>query len=95
MNKQQVLTVAIGGLLAFGVASGASAAEKKAETEQCFGVVKAGQNDCASKKAGHSCAGQASRNNDTNDFVSLPKGTCAKIAGGVVGSGADMMKKAM
>lgn len=96
MEKQQMLSVAMGSLLALGLASNASAAEKKFEMEKCYGVAKAGMNDCGSKKAGHSCAGQASKNNDANDFVALPKGTCNKIAGGSVGEGGDMMmKKAM
>jgi uncharacterized membrane protein len=96
MEKQQVLSVAIGGLLALGVASSASAADKKVEMENCYGIAKAGMNDCGSKKSGHSCAGQASKNSDPNDFVALPKGTCNKIAGGSVSGGGDMMmKKAM
>jgi len=96
MEKQQLLSVAIGGLLALGLAGNAGAAEKKAEMEKCFGIAKAGMNDCGSKKAGHSCAGQATKNGDSNDFVALPKGTCNKIANGTLSEGGDMMmKKAM
>ena len=51
-----------------------------AAMEKCYGVVKAGQNDCAG--AAHSCAGQSSADGDANDFVNLPAGTCVKIAGG-------------
>jgi len=96
MEKQQILSLAIGSLLALGMASNASAAEKKTEMEKCYGIAKAGMNDCGSKKAGHSCAGQASKNGDVNDFVTVPKGTCNKIAGGSLSDGGDMMmKKAM
>ncbi|TAJ81239.1 MAG: DUF2282 domain-containing protein [Gallionellaceae bacterium] len=96
MEKHQVLSVAIGGLLALGLAGNASAADKKAEMEKCYGVAKAGMNDCSGKKSGHSCAGQATKNSDANDFVALPKGTCNKIAGGMLSAGGDMMmKKAM
>lgn len=95
MEKQQILSVAIGSLLALGLAGNASAADKKMEMEKCYGIAKAGMNDCGSKKAGHSCAGQASKNGDVNDFVAIPKGTCNKIAGGSVSEGGDMMKKAM
>lgn len=96
MEKHQILSVAIGGLLALGLSANASAAEKKMEMEKCYGIAKAGMNDCGSKKAGHSCAGQASKNGDANDFVAVPKGTCNKIAGGSVSEGGDMMmKKAM
>lgn len=96
MEKQQILSVAIGGLLALGLAGNASAADKKPDMEKCYGIAKAGMNDCGSKKAGHSCAGQASKNNDANDFVAVLKGTCNKIAGGSVTEAGDMMmKKAM
>lgn len=94
MNNRQILSVAIGSLLSLGLVGNASAAEKKMETEKCFGVAKAGMNDCASNKSAHSCAGQATKNNDPMDFVAMPKGTCDKIAGGMTGGG-DMMKKAM
>ena len=91
-----MLSVAIGGLLALGLAGNASAADKKVEMEKCFGISKAGMNDCSSSKSVHSCAGQATKNNDAMDFVAVPKGTCDKIAGGsTMGAGDGMMKKAM
>ena len=93
MNNHQILSVAIGGLLALGLAANANAAEKKAEMEKCYGIAKTGMNDCGSKKAGHSCAGQATKNGDANDFVAVPKGTCNKIANGSLTEGGDMMMK--
>jgi uncharacterized membrane protein len=49
-------------------------------SEKCYGVAKAGHNDCA---AGiHSCAGQSTRNMDKSSFVYLPQGACGKLAGG-------------
>lgn len=48
--------------------------------EKCAGIVKAGQNDCGAN--GHSCAGQAKKDNDANEWIAVPKGTCSKIAGG-------------
>jgi uncharacterized membrane protein len=86
MEKQQILSVAIGGLLALALAGNASAADKKPEMEKCFGIAKAGMNDCSSNKGSHSCAGQATKNNDTMDFVAVPKGTCDKIANGILKS---------
>jgi len=87
MNNKHILSAAIGSLLVMGLASGnAIAADKKVEMEKCFGVAKAGMNDCASNKSAHSCAGQATKNNDPMDFVALPKGTCDKIAGGTLKS---------
>lgn len=49
------------------------------DTETCFGIAKAGQNDCASAK--HSCNGQATVDNAPDDFKYVPKGMCEKIGG--------------
>jgi len=96
MNNSHILSAAIGSLLVLGLASGnANAAEKKMEMEKCFGIAKAGMNDCSSNKSAHACAGQATMNNDPMDFVAVPKGTCNKIASGSLMSDGGMMKKAM
>ena len=95
MNNHQILSVAIGGLLALGLTGNASAADKKMDMEKCFGIAKAGMNDCSSNKSAHSCAGQATKSNDPMDFVAVPKGTCDKIAGGSMMGGSGMMKKDM
>ena len=50
-----------------------------AGSEKCYGIAKAAKNDCAA--GAHSCAGQATKDNDKASFVYLPKGACAKIAG--------------
>ncbi len=52
----------------------------KAKKEKCYGVVKAGKNDC--KANGHSCAAQAVADNDVSEFIIMPAGLCDKIAGG-------------
>ena len=94
-NTHSILSAALGSLLVLGLTSGnASAADKKMGMEKCFGIAKAGMNDCSSNKSAHSCAGQATKSNDPMDFVAVPKGTCDKIAGGMMGDG-DMMKKGM
>ncbi len=50
------------------------------ETEQCFGVAKAGKNDC--KAGSHDCAGHSTVDADPASFVLVPAGTCDKISGG-------------
>jgi len=84
MNNRRIISAAIGSLLALGIAgaSGSAMAASKSNMEKCFGIAKAGKNDCSSNKSAHACAGQATRNNDPKDFVAVPKGTCDKIAGG-------------
>jgi uncharacterized membrane protein len=49
-------------------------------TEKCFGIAKAGKNDC--QTATSSCAGTSKKDAQTDAWLSVPKGTCEKIAGG-------------
>jgi uncharacterized membrane protein len=49
-------------------------------SEKCYGVAKAGKNDCAA--GAHSCAGQSTKDFDKASYLLLPKGVCAKLAGG-------------
>lgn len=51
-----------------------------AEMEKCYGVAKAGMNDC--QTANGSCAGTSKMDRAHDAFIAVPKGTCAKIAGG-------------
>lgn len=50
------------------------------DRERCYGVVRAGRNDCGTSK--HACAGRAGRDRDTEEWLMLPAGTCARITGG-------------
>lgn len=91
MNKRQVLRTAVASVLAMGVVAVGSApamAAGKPPMEKCFGIAKAGKNDCASKTAGHACAGQSTKNGDKQSFLIVPKGTCDKIVGGSTTPGA-------
>ena len=47
------------------------------------GIARAGRNDCGTSS--HSCAGQASRDASETEWLSLPTGTCLRIAGGKPG----------
>ncbi|MCP5066012.1 MAG: DUF2282 domain-containing protein, partial [bacterium] len=53
--------------------------------EKCAGVSKAGHNDCGSLDGGHQCGGMAKADNDPNEWVYVPKGTCEKLGGTVKG----------
>lgn len=77
--KTSALAAAVGSLLVLGM--NAQAADKP-EMEKCYGVTKAGKNDCAANS--HSCAGQAKKDRDAKEWVSLPKGTCDRLVGGSV-----------
>jgi len=50
------------------------------DRERCFGVVRAGRNDCGTAK--HACAGRAPREAASDEWLLLPAGTCEKIVGG-------------
>ena len=51
---------------------------QKAPVEKCYGVAKAGQNDCAAGP-GTSCAGTSSRDYQGNAWKLVKKGTCETI----------------
>lgn len=82
MKKTTASITAISSLLALGAAAFAAPtfAADKPGMEKCYGVARAGKNDCASHA--HACAGQSKVNADGKDFVLLPKGTCERLAGG-------------
>ena len=50
------------------------------QRERCYGIARAGHNDCGTSQ--HACAGRATRDGAGDEWVSLPAGTCARIAGG-------------
>ena len=55
-------------------------ATSRGATEPCFGIARAGKNDC--KTHAHVCAGWSRRDRDPGAFVYVPAGTCERIVGG-------------
>ncbi|HEU5046916.1 MAG TPA: DUF2282 domain-containing protein [Rickettsiales bacterium] len=82
MNKA-LITAAIAALAASGVAASAlaDAPAMTAQKEKCYGIAKAGKNDCKSASHSHSCAGQSTKDNDPSDWKFVAKGDCAKEGG--------------
>lgn len=78
LSHQALIAAALAGLAA---ATASVAAHAASDTVSCYGVAKAGQNDCASKTGVHDCAGQAKVDHDKGDFKTMPKGTCKKLGG--------------
>ena len=68
--------LALTGTIAAGLAMPVAAAEKK--MEKCYGVAKAGKNDCAAGP-GTSCAGTSTRDWQGNSWKLVEKGTCTTI----------------
>ncbi len=72
--KTLAIATAIGGMLALSATPGYAA-----DKEKCYGVAKAGKNDCAAN--GHSCAGQSKTDNDPTEWKYVPAGECEKMGG--------------
>ena len=81
MKQQTTIQAAIAGLLALGLAGAATAGPVAADNskDKCYGIAKAGQNDCAAGK--HACAGQSTVDNDPISWKYVAKGTCEKVGG--------------
>jgi len=78
MNKRVIASSTLASVLALAIGQAHAATDAKAQ-EKCFGVAKAGQNDCAAGT--HSCAGQTKTDNAADDWRYVAKGTCAKLGG--------------
>jgi uncharacterized membrane protein len=84
MTKTQT-SLAAAAILAL-MAGAAAAAEEKSDPmksdvagkEKCYGVAKAGQNDCMSGP-GASCAGTSKTDYARKAWKEVPKGTCVTI----------------
>lgn len=80
MNTSSIARIA-GIALSAGITAGlaaAPAAAQKQPMEKCYGVAKAGQNDCAAGP-GTSCAGTSTRDYQGNAWKLVPKGSCENI----------------
>jgi uncharacterized membrane protein len=80
MNKRLIASSTLASVLALALAQAQAATEVKAQ-EKCFGIAKAGQNDCATTTGSHSCAGQAKTDKAADDWKYVPKGTCESLGG--------------
>ncbi|MFP5464062.1 MAG: DUF2282 domain-containing protein [Gammaproteobacteria bacterium] len=77
-DTKKLARTAVAAALALGLSGVGVAAA--ADMEKCYGVAKAGKNDC--QTATSSCAGTAKEDRQADAFIALPKGSCEKIAGG-------------
>ncbi len=81
MNSRVIVNSAIASAFALGLlATAATAVAADEQAEKCYGIVKAGKNDC--QTTAHACAGQAGKDGQGDSWVYVPKGTCEKIVGG-------------
>ena len=85
INTKTLVGSAIAGVAMLGVQGIANAQSGPAPVpdfsfEKCYGVSKAGQNDCQTST--HSCAGTATMDSQADAWIYLPAGSCAKVVGG-------------
>jgi len=79
-DQKKLMHAALAGVLALGMGTAAdNAFAGKPGFEKCAGIAAAHMNDCGTSN--HSCAGQATTDNDAEEWIYVPAGTCAKIAG--------------
>lgn len=87
MNHRLVASSALASVMALGLTTTAGAASHAAKDsgakgkEKCFGIAKAGQNDCANISGTHSCAGQSKVDNGTDEWKYVAAGTCKDMKG--------------
>jgi uncharacterized membrane protein len=78
--KNLTLAAAIGTLLATGAAQASDdAGQPKGDKVKCYGIAKAGKNDCAT--SAHGCAGAAKTDNDPGEWKYAPRVECEKAGG--------------
>ncbi len=78
--QKTLIAAAISGALALGSLSLSGTVSADDDMEKCYGVAKAGHNDC--QTANSSCAGTSTMDNQGDAFVAVPKGLCDKLTGG-------------
>lgn len=91
MQNSTIAQSAIASLLVLGLTTASGTALAADAKEKCYGIAKAGQNDCGGKYSKHSCAGHAKVDNDPNDFKLVATGTCEKMGGSLKSAGEKEM----
>lgn len=80
MNHRPLISAsALAAALSLGVI--ASAQAQDSGKEKCYGIAKAGQNDCANLSGSHSCAGQTKDEMSPADWKYVAKGSCKTLGG--------------
>jgi uncharacterized membrane protein len=79
LNHRLVVTSALASVMALGLAGPVAAQEKG--KDKCYGIAKAGQNDCANLSGTHSCAGQTKADQSPDDWKYVAKGSCKEMKG--------------
>jgi uncharacterized membrane protein len=80
MNQRAMIAAAATSLMSLALLSTPAMAQSSGK-EKCYGIAKAGQNDCANLAGTHSCAGQSKLDNDKGEWKYVAAGTCKQVGG--------------
>jgi uncharacterized membrane protein len=81
MNKRTLIASVLAGAVAapsLVSAQAGPAPQPTFKAEKCYGIAKAGKNDCAST-GNNSCAGTSKVNADPRAWIYVPEGYCDRI----------------
>jgi uncharacterized membrane protein len=80
-TEATVIHTALATVLALGLGAmnGSVAAAQDTPMEKCAGIVKGGQNDCATSST--ACHGHVAVDSHPEAWIYVPQGTCEKIVG--------------
>jgi uncharacterized membrane protein len=84
MNKRVLVASALAAALAGPAlvgAQGGPAPEPEFKAEKCYGIARAGKNDCAATGS-NSCAGTSRVDADPRAWIYVPAGYCERIVSG-------------
>lgn len=82
MNKRILIASALAAAIAGpALVAAQPAPQPDFKAEKCYGIAKAGKNDCAST-GNNSCAGTARADADPRAWVYVPAGYCERIVNG-------------
>lgn len=82
MNTRLLIASAVAAALATPIiasAQGGPAPVPTFKAEKCYGIVKAGKNDCQTNTS--SCAGTSKQNAQKDAWIFVPAGSCDRIVG--------------
>ena len=78
MTQRAIVAAAAASLLSTLLVATPVVAQDK---EKCYGIAKAGKNDCANLSGSHSCAGQSKVSDHPAEWNYVAKGSCATMKG--------------
>ncbi|MEL0036905.1 MAG: DUF2282 domain-containing protein [Gammaproteobacteria bacterium] len=81
LNKKMLIGSAVASVLTVAATTSTVTMAGDKKMEKCYGVAKAGKNDCAAGP-GTSCAGTSTKDAQGDAWMYVPKGTCDKLVGG-------------